>query len=252
MNISLDDVENISKHDEIDDAWVLTNLEYKTSMIYGAKIILLDTILVEQVQLYIEHYRPLISNDNKLANKKRYLFTSSRILPEKPLGTKMDQSAIANAMAASFHKAEVFKNKQERVSCSTIRMPVLTEIVSLGKENMSTIANCFAKHSEKVCKKYYVQNFSERAASRISWDCYIRYKPQADVKKAAKLRSAAIKRSQTPSVRAIKKWIQDIVNRIGLYSNVTVVDDNLMKELNKLDLEQGILLTCKTIIRKQL
>ena len=51
MNISLDDVEKISKHDKKDDAWVLTNIEYKTSMIYGVKIILLDTILLEQVQL---------------------------------------------------------------------------------------------------------------------------------------------------------------------------------------------------------
>ena len=131
-------------------------------------------------------------------------------------------------------------------------MSVLTEIVSLGKENMSTIANCFAKHSEKVCKKYYVQHFSERAAARISWDCYKRYKPQADVKKAAKLRDVAIKRSRTPSVHSIKKWIQDIVHRIRLYSNVTVVDNNLMKELEKLDLEQGILLKHKTIKCKQI
>ena len=102
MNISLDAVEKISKHDEIDDVWVLTNVEYKTSMIHGVKIILLDTILQEQVQLYIEHYRPLISNDEKLPNARRYLFMSSRILPEKPLGTQMDHSAIANVMAASF------------------------------------------------------------------------------------------------------------------------------------------------------
>ena len=130
-------------------------------------------------------------------------------------------------------------------------MLVLTEIVSLGKENMSTIANCFEKHSEKVYKKYYVQNFSERANARISWDCYKRYKPQADVKKAVKLRNTAIKNSRVPSVRSIKKWIEDIVHRIKLYSNVTVVDDNLMKELDKLDLEQGISLKCenKTFLR---
>ena len=49
MNISLDAVEKISKHDEIDDVWVLKNLEHKTSVMYGVKIILLDTILLEQV-----------------------------------------------------------------------------------------------------------------------------------------------------------------------------------------------------------
>ena len=59
------------------------------------------------MQLYIEHYRPLINSDEKLANKRPYLFTSSQILPEKPLGSQVDHSAIANAMAASFQKAEV-------------------------------------------------------------------------------------------------------------------------------------------------
>ena len=93
-------------------------------------------------------------------------------------------------------------------------MSVLTEIVSLGQENMSTIGNCFAKHSEKVSKKY-VQHFSERAAARISRDCYKRYKPQADVKNAAKLRDTAIKRSQTPSVHAIKKWTQVLSTESG-------------------------------------
>ena len=69
MNISLEDVQKIEKHDEIDDAGVLTNLEYKTSMIYGAKISLLDAVLLEQAQLFIEHYRPHISRDVKLPNK---------------------------------------------------------------------------------------------------------------------------------------------------------------------------------------
>ena len=97
-----------------------------------------------------------------------------------------------------------------------------------------------------------MQHFSERAAARISWDCYKRYKPQADLKKTAKLRDTAIKRSRTPSVHAIKKWIQDIVHRIRLYSNENVVDDNLMKALEKLDLEQGILLKRKTKKCKQI
>ena len=56
----------------------------------------------------------------------------------------------------------------------------------------------------------------------------------------------SIRRSRIPTVHSVKKWIQDIIHRIKLYSNVTVVDDNLMKELDKLDLEQGTSLKCKT------
>ena len=55
-----------------------------------------------------------------------------------------------------------------------------------------------------------------------------------------------MKNLRIPTVKSIKKWIQDIVHRIKLFSNVTVRDDNLMRELDKLDLEQGISLKCKT------
>ena len=46
-------------------------------------------------------------------------------------------------------------------------------------------------------------------------------------------------------MRSIKKRIQDIVHRIKLFLNVTVQDDDLMKELDKLNLELGISLKCK-------
>ena len=138
----------------------------------------------------------------------------------------------------------MYTNKLEGVSCSRFCMSVLTKIFSLGKESISTVTNCFAEHSEKVCKKYYVQHFSERAAARILWDCSERYKPRPDVKKTAKVRNAAIKRSRILLVRSIKKWIHVIVHRIKLFFNVTVQDDNLIKKLDKLNLEQGISLKC--------
>ena len=51
--------------------------------------------------------RPHISSDVKLPHKRHYLFTLSRTVGEKPTGTQMDHSAIANAVAASFRKAKV-------------------------------------------------------------------------------------------------------------------------------------------------
>ena len=35
-------------------------------MIYGAKIILLDTILLQHMKQYTELYRPLVSEDSKM------------------------------------------------------------------------------------------------------------------------------------------------------------------------------------------
>ena len=107
FNISIEDFTNIKKHDEIQDAWVLTNEEFKVSMIYGAKIILLDDILYEQVKSFIKLYRPLITDDKGKSDFQRYLFTSSRIPTNKPLGVKMNHFAISNTLTSSFKKAKV-------------------------------------------------------------------------------------------------------------------------------------------------
>lgn len=107
INISLEDVHKIKKHDEIEDTWVLTNEEYKVSMIYGAKIILLDEILQKQLLLFVKIFRPIITKDDHLNDMQRFLFTSSRFTTSKPLGVKMDHSAISNAMTATFWKAKV-------------------------------------------------------------------------------------------------------------------------------------------------
>ena len=120
-------------------------------------------------------------------------------------------------------------------------MSVITELVSLGAENLASIANCFTKHSEKVCKKYYVRHFSEREAARLSWECYKRYTPHEDAPKASKVRVAAIKKCKMPNIKSIKKWIKDLATKMRLLSKDGIDEDkNLMKELEKLALEQGI------------
>ena len=70
---------------------------------------MLDSILLDQLKIFVKYFREEISNDSKIFNVWRYVFTSSREkFPEKALGTRMDHSAIANAVASSFQKAKVF------------------------------------------------------------------------------------------------------------------------------------------------
>ena len=71
-------------------------------------------------------------------------------------------------------------------------MSIIAEIVTFGKENISTFAICWAKHSESVCKKYYIQHFSQREAGRILRSCYSMYKTRADPKKVVKMREKVI------------------------------------------------------------
>ena len=65
MNITLADISRMNPHNEIDGAHVITNTKYKTSMIYGAKMILINATHAEQIRLYIEHLRPFVSKDDQ-------------------------------------------------------------------------------------------------------------------------------------------------------------------------------------------
>lgn len=135
---------------------------------------------------------------------------------------------------------KIFSNSSECVPCSRIRISAITELASLGSENLSTIANCFAQHSEKVCKKYHVRHLLEREAARLSWKCCEKYKPRDGVCTVAKTRTAAMKKCGVSKTNLVKKWIKEITAKIKLLTNNDVEDQNLMKELNKLSLQEGV------------
>ena len=61
MSITLEDMGKIKPNDEIDRAHVLKNKKYKTSMLCGAKIILLSQTHLQQIKLYIENTIPFVT-----------------------------------------------------------------------------------------------------------------------------------------------------------------------------------------------
>ena len=64
------------------------------------------------------------------------------------------------------------------------------------------------------------------------------YKPPADIQKAAKVRKIAIAKAVLPTSGAIRKWLQEITNKIKLLTNVTIEDENVMKQLQRLSLHE--------------
>ena len=66
------------------------------------------------------------------------------------------------------------------------------------------------------------------------------YKPPADIQKAAKVRKTAIAKAILPTTAAIRKWLQEITNKIKLLTNVTIEDVNIMKQLETLSLHENI------------
>ena len=110
--------------------------------------------------------------------------------------------------------------------------------MTFEKENISTFATCRAKHSKLVCKKYYIQHFSQREAGRILRSCYSMYRTRADPKKVVKMREKVITKADMATTDQFRKCASEIVNKIKHMTNITIKKTRLMKELEKLALHE--------------
>ena len=91
------------------NAICLKSMNYKTSLLYGEKMILLPNDLHKIMKFFIKHLRPLFIDDEKEPPHKRFLFTSSR--GQK---THITHSNISQSLTITFRKAGVF-NKETYV-----------------------------------------------------------------------------------------------------------------------------------------
>ena len=86
----------------------------------------------------------------------------------------MKPSAVTQCLTRTFEKSQVYlgvKNRFKSTSPPRIRFSVITELICLGNKSLDSVAHCFAKHGTEVCKKFYVQFFSNREAARLLWKC---------------------------------------------------------------------------------
>ena len=229
MNITLKEVQAAKKHGEL-DALVFKNNKYKTSLIYGAKIVLVPTLTYHHIQLYVKFLRPMILLDSHRALRDRYLFVASKQDTGKTLGT-ISHSLITDRLSRCFEKAGIFKAKPDsykRVSCSRIRFSIITELVALGENSLDSIAHCYGKHGVDVCKKHYVQFFSDRNAAELSWKSYQRCRALTKgEKKAANTRLELLAKKNLPTLDQIKRWYKDLKSYYKVHSNTDVTDKGL-------------------------
>ena len=109
----------------------------------------------------------------------------------------------------------------------------------MGQQNISTLTTCFAKHSQSVCKKHYVQMYLGREAARIYWSCYQKYRTSDDVIKAVDVRKSLIKNVELASTKKIKEWIDGTTGKLKLLFKNFADDANLLKQLGKFHLEEN-------------
>ena len=174
IKITLIEAQSATKHEEF-GAYVFKNNKYKTSLIYGLKIILAPTLTHHHIQLYLKFLRPLLVLDSHRAPKDRHLFVPSK--QDNTKKTVMAHNLITSRLSKCFNRAKVYPDKPSsyhRVSCSRIRFSIIMELVSLGEDSLNFIAHCYGKHGVEVCKKHYIQFFSNQKAAELSWKAYER------------------------------------------------------------------------------
>ena len=234
INMTLYDFNMATTHEDFPNAKVVKSKRYKTSMLYGTKMVVFNEALHRHTELYIKHLRPLIISDDGFDDKERFLFTSSKA-SKSTKTTAMTQSLVSNSLTSTFREAEVYKDEEKynRVSPSRIRASVATELAGLGDENLTTMAHVFMKHREETCKRFYVQHWANREALRISMSCYDRFSVTISekVKKEAVELRKSYEEIQNPTKPLLKSWYYKLAQAIKVGFGEVFEDENLTKEL---------------------
>ena len=77
MNMTIYDFQQAKSDAEIKGAYRFYNNKYKTSLVYGEKVILVSESLYDQIKTFITYVRPILTDDKFRSAKLRYIFTSS-------------------------------------------------------------------------------------------------------------------------------------------------------------------------------
>lgn len=106
INMTLQHVNEAKTSKEFDSnapAMIMKSDIYKTSIIYGDKLIVVPSDVFLQIQNYIEFVRPVLISDDKKPDDKRLLFTSSR--PKEGTDGRMTTSNVAQGTASVFERS---------------------------------------------------------------------------------------------------------------------------------------------------
>ena len=143
----------------------------------------------------------------------------------------MSHSLITACLSKCFERAGIFDGKPEsykRVACSRIRFFIITELVALGEDNLDTIAHCYGKHGVEVCKKHYVQFYSNRKAAELSWKSHQKCRTLTkEEKKASKTHFELLTKKVLLTFQAIDKRYKRLKSYHKVYSHVDVTDVGL-------------------------
>ena len=107
INMTVDDFNAATKESEY-NAWCMTSVNYKTSLLYGEKKMLISEDMYIQFKNYLKFLRPILlegSESDDCEDKDKPFFVSHRS------AVKMTHSALSNAMTSIFKGIKEFANE---------------------------------------------------------------------------------------------------------------------------------------------
>ena len=133
INMMCSDVDGMVQDATFPDAWCFKSDRYKTSLLYGTKVIIVDEPLKHELEKFVMDYVPVLSPMTDAT--KQPLFGTIR-------KSKISHSAISNGMSKSFRKAGVFSEAGDfqRLCPTRIRVSIATEMCGIGEENLTEFA----------------------------------------------------------------------------------------------------------------
>ena len=167
-NITLKEFNNAYDDKEYNSK-VMKNANYKTSLIYGGKLIVLNKDIHTLLKQYIDYYRPKIIEDAIEDDNKRFIFNTSR---KTVALQQMSQSTITMAITRSFRESNVLQEHfDENVSPTRFRIAVASQLAGMEAENIDSFATNFMKNRTGTCQKCYIKRWRAQEAIRISAKC---------------------------------------------------------------------------------
>uniref|UniRef100_A0A7M5XG57 Uncharacterized protein n=1 Tax=Clytia hemisphaerica TaxID=252671 RepID=A0A7M5XG57_9CNID len=156
-------------------AMVVKSEKYKTSLIYGEKLLVIPNAVFHQIKMYIEHLRPIIIKDEALEQCDRFLFNSTKAgkKQDKNASRKMTSSLVASACTSLFIKCGFGdKSSSKRCSPTRIRHAIATELAGHDQEKLETVSRIFMQNRPTTTAKFYIMHFQQRESVRLSMKLY--------------------------------------------------------------------------------
>ena len=157
IELRVDDILEATRSEDYPGYMVFVNSTYKTSTIYGEKVLVLPDSIFVHMKTYVDHLRSLVS-----ATKRNYLFVTAD-------GDMITHGAIGNALTSSFSQADIFSEDEFARVCPTrIRCACATYGCKAEGIDSGFFAKHFMKNKEDTTNIHYNLFANHREALKLA------------------------------------------------------------------------------------